>query len=131
MIGWKQVKERLEMLGYDLKAADLQAAGFCAEKVCCSIKNKTHLADIPKGLEYIAVDMAVGEFLQFKKTFAPGDLTGFDLDYAVKQIQEGDTNIVFAAGEGSLTAEQRLDRLISHFLTYGQKEFMHYRRLQW
>lgn len=131
MFGLKQVKERLEMLGYECKATDMQAVDFCVEKVRCSIKNKTHLACIPKGLEYIAVDMAVGEFLTFKKTFAPDDLSGFDLGSAVKQIQEGDTNIVFVTGEGSLTPEQRLDRLINHFMTYGQKELMHYRRLQW
>ena len=85
---------------------------------------------IPAGLEHVAVDMAAGEVLQAKKTFAPDSLSGLDLDYAVKQIQQGDTNTVFATGEGSLTAEQRLDAFIRSLLS-GEKEILHYRRLKW
>lgn len=62
----------------------------------------------------MAVYMAVGEYLNAKK--AMGQLTGFDLDAAIKQIQEGDTNTVFALGEGSLTPEQRLNVLIDYLI---------------
>ena len=74
--------------------------------------------------------MAVGEFLLAKKTFAPDSLSGLDLGAAVKQIQAGDTNTVFATGEGSQTAEQRLDAFISHLLS-REEEILHYRRLAW
>ena len=83
------------------------------EKVRSTIKNEINWNDVPEGLEHIAVDMAVGEFLLSKKTFAPDDLTGFDLEYAVKQIQTGDTNTVFSTGEGSMTPEQRLTSFIN------------------
>lgn len=88
------VKERLKSFGYTVKADDEFALTFCVEKVRSTIKNEINWNDVPEGLEHIAVDMAVGEFLLSKKTFAPDDLTGFDLEYAVKQIQTGDTNTV-------------------------------------
>ena len=75
--------------------------------------------------------MAAGEFLQAKKTFQPDDLESFDLDYAVKQIQTGDTNTVFAAGEGSMTPEQRLNTFINYLLNYGKSEFHSFRRIRW
>lgn len=125
------VKERLKSLGYEVKADEEFALTFCVEKVRSTIKNEINWSDVPEGLEHIAVDMAVGEFLLSKKTFAPGDLTGFDLDYAVKQIQTGDTNTVFATGEGSMTPEQRLTSFINYLLSYGKGEFNSFRRIRW
>lgn len=93
------------------------------------IKNLTNLQEIPDGLESMAVSMAVGEYLNMKK--ATGSLEGFDLEAAVKQIQEGDTNTVFAVGDGNSTPEQRLDSLIN-FLTNGRMdEIYRYRKLVW
>lgn len=131
MFGVKQVTERLEGLGYEVKKQDEQALAYCVKKTRSTIKNKIHGTDIPVGLEHVAADMAVGEFLKAKKTFAPEDIAGLDLSCAIKQIQEGDTNIVFSTGEGSLTAEQRLDWLINYLMTYGLDELVHYRRLVW
>jgi len=131
MFDVKAVKMRLESLKYEVKTDDEFVLTFCVEKVRSTIKNDVNLKDVPKGLEHIAIDMAVGEFLLAKKTFAPDDLVGLDLDCAVKQIQEGDTNVVFATGEGSLTPEQRLNTLINYLLSYGKVEFSSYRRLRW
>lgn len=124
------VKERLESFGYQAVEGDDFSMAFCVDKVRSIIKSKAHLSRVPGGLEQAAVDMAVGEFLLAKKTFAPDSLSGIDLGAAVKQIQTGDTNTVFATGEGSLTAEQRLDVFISHLLS-REAEILHYRRLVW
>lgn len=124
------VKKRLSAFGYEAVEGDDFSLSFCVEKVRGSIKNRTHLDTVPAGLEAAAVDMAAGEFLQAKKTFAPGSLAGLDLGTAVKQIQAGDTNTVFATGEGSLTAEQRLDAFIRR-LQSREPEILHYRRLKW
>lgn len=124
------IKERLRSFGYKVNAGDEFSLAFCVEKVQSSIKNKTHLSSVPAELEAVAVDMAAGEFLLAKKTFSPDSLEGLDLGMAVKQIQEGDTNTVFATGEGSLTAEQRLDAFISRLLS-REGEILHYRRLKW
>mgnify|MGYP001021746373 CR=1 FL=1 len=127
------VKERLKSFGYTVKADDEFALTFCVEKVRSTRFTPAHAGntDVPEGLEHIAVDMAVGEFLLSKKTFAPDDLTGFDLEYAVKQIQTGDTNTVFATGEGSMTPEQRLTSFINYLLSYGKAEFNSFRRIRW
>lgn len=131
MFDVKTVIERLKSFDYEVKADDEFALTFCMEKVRSTIRNKTNWQDVPEGLEHIAVDMTVGEFLLAKKTFTPTDLEGFDLDYAVKQIQTGDTNTVFATGEGSLTPEQRLTAFINYLLSYGKDEFNSFRRIRW
>lgn len=131
MFNTDAVKDRLKSLGYEVKADDEFALTFCVEKVRSTIKNEINWQDVPEGLEHIAVDMAASEFLLSKKTFAPNDLVGFDLDYAVKQIQTGDTNTVFATGEGSLTPEQRLTAFINYLLSYGKAEFNSFRRIRW
>ncbi len=127
----EKAKERLQSFGYEWKNEDEAVLAFSVQKVENTIKNDCNISIIPNGLINIAIDMAVGEFLLAKKTFSPNDIAGLDLSTAVKQIQEGDTNVTFAAGEGSLTAEQRLENLINHLLTYGKGEFVHYRRLIW
>ena len=130
MFGISVVKERLKSFGYEAGEEDELSLAFCVDKVQNSIKNRTHLNKVPSELEHVAVDMAAGEFLQAKKTFAPDGLSGLDLSAAVKQIQAGDTNTVFATGEGSQTAEQRLDAFIRILLT-GENKILHYRRLKW
>lgn len=94
----EKVKERLESFGYILKDGDEAVIAFSVQKVEGTIKNDCNVPSIPDGLMNVAIDMAVGEFLTAKKTFSPDDIAGLDLDFAVKQIQEGDTNTVFATG---------------------------------
>ena len=125
------VKERLISFGYVLKEGDEAILAFSLQKVENTIKNDCSVSSIPDGLVNIAIDMAIGEFLTAKKTFSPDDIAGLNLDYTVKQIQEGDTNTVFATGEGNLTPEQRLNHLLNYLLTHGRDEFSCYRRLRW
>lgn len=127
----EMVKERLKSFGYELQEGDEFALTFAIQKAENTIKNDCNVSSVPDGLMHIAVDMAVGEFLMAKKSFSPDNLAGIDLDYAVKQIQEGDTTTVFATGDGTQTAEQRLDTLINWLLTYGRDQFSCYRRLRW
>lgn len=131
VFGTKAVKKRLDSFGYQVREGDDFALTFCVDKVRSTIKNEINWKDVPEGLEHIAVDMAAGEFLLSKKTFAPADIAGLDLEYAVKQIQTGDTNTVFATGEGSLTPEQRLTAFINYLLSYGKSEFNAFRRIRW
>ncbi len=85
MFDTEAVKSRLESFGYEVKAEDESALTFCVEKVRSTVRNEINHNEVPDGLEHIAVDMAVGEFLLAKKTFAPDDLEMLDLDYAVKR----------------------------------------------
>lgn len=93
------------------------------------ILNLTNQSTIPEGAKSVAVYMAVGEYLNMKK--AMGQLTGFDLEAAVKQIQEGDTNTVFAFGDGSMTPEQRLNGLIDYMINGRTRELYRFRKLVW
>lgn len=110
-------------------AADDPLLDMVINNIQWRIKNLTNQQEVPEGLESMAVFMAVGEYLNMKK--ATGSLEGFDLEAAVKQIQEGDTNISFAVGEGSLTPEQRLNSLIDYLINGRIGEIYRYRRLVW
>lgn len=93
------------------------------------VLNKTNtVLPMAEGLESVAVYMVIGEYLRFKKV--SGQLDGFDIEPAIKQIQEGDTNIQYAFGAGDTTPEQRLDALIAHLLGRS-RELYKYRRLVW
>ncbi len=127
----ERVKERLESFGYVLKDGDEVILTFSIRKATNTIKNDCNVSSIPDGLANITIDMAIGEFLTAKRTFAPEDIAGLDLDFAVKQIQAGDTTTVFAVGEGSSTPEQRLNAFLNYLLTYGRDEFSCYRRIRW
>lgn len=131
MFNSEAVKKRLESFGYRAEKEDEFSLDFCVGKTKRTILNQINWKELPEELEYIAVDMAAGEFLQAKKTFAPDGLSMIDLSSAVKQIQSGDTNTVFAIGSGSLTKEQRLDLFINHLLSYGKGEINSFRRLRW
>lgn len=123
-----QVISMLTALGVTGDATD-PLLDILLQNVQQRILNKTNQSVIPEGLESVAVYMAVGEYLNMKKTV--GQLTGFDLDAAIKQIQEGDTNTVFAIGEGSLTPEQRLNGLIDYLINGRSDELYRYRKLVW
>lgn len=110
-------------------AADDPLLDILLKNVQQRICNKTNQSVIPDGLMGVAVYMAVGEYLNMKK--CSGQLEGFDLDAAVKSIQEGDTNITFALGEGSSTPEQRLNSLIDYLINGRIGEIYRYRRLVW
>ena len=127
----KSVKDRLKSFGYELQKDDEITLNFCIQKVENTIKNDCNISSIPEGLINIVVDMAVGEFLIAKKTFSPDSITGIDLDTAVKQIQTGDTNVIFSVAEGSMTDEQRLNTFLNYLMTYGRSEFSCYRKIRW
>lgn len=123
-----QVISMLTALGVTGAATD-PLLDILLQNVQQRILNKTNQSVIPEGLKSVAIYMAVGEYLNMKKTV--GQLTGFDLDAAIKQIQEGDTNTVFAIGEGSLTPEQRLNGLIDYLINGRSDELYRYRKLVW
>lgn len=125
------VIQRLATFGYEVTDADEFALKFIIQKTENYIKNNCNILLIPEGLHHIAVDMVCGCFLNEKKAVNIDSLKGFNLDSAIKSIQEGDTNITYAIGEGSKTPEQRLDAFITYLLTYGEKEFVTYRSMTW
>lgn len=125
----EDVTARLASFGYTVTESDAWVLGFIITKVEDHIKSECNVDAVPDGLYSIAVDMAVGEFLLNKK--ATGSLEGFDLTAAIKQIQEGDTSVTYAFGNGDSTPEQRLDALINYLINYGKGSFASYRTFKW
>ena len=126
-----EVKVRLAGFGYEVTVEDKPYLLYATEKAKNRVKNNINRDYIPDGLFYVTVDIAAGYFLQEKIATDPDSLEGFDLSAAVKSIKEGDTDISFGVGEGSLTPEQRLNNLINHLITGGESEFVTYRRMVW
>jgi len=125
----EDVIKRLESFGYEVTEADNWIIEFLIQKIENSIKADCNINTIPEELHEIAVDMVVSEFLLNKKS--RGQLEGFDLEAAVKQIHEGDTSVTFAIGDGSKTPEERLDELILYLMNYGKGKFATYRCIKW
>ena len=112
-------------------AGDDPLLPYLLGSVCQQVRNETNLPDVPRGLRRAVVELTAGEYLAFRKNTGQLDMDGLELDAAVKQIQEGDTSIAFAVGDGAMTAEQRLDALIGRLLRDRSSEFIRYRRLLW
>lgn len=104
---------------------------FSVNLVTERILNETNQAEIPEGLTYIAVEMIVGEYLKIKKSTGTLDVENIDLNAAIRSIQEGDTNITFAIGEGTQTAEQRLDSFIDSLTDSSRSGILRYRKMVW
>ncbi len=98
-----------------------------------SLQNKTNQTKLPKELTMTGAYRIAGQYLQLQKNSGRlTELNGADLESsAIKQIQEGDTNVVFGIGSGDMTPQQKLDVLISWMLNYGERELFRHRRLVW
>ena len=98
-----------------------------------SLRNKTNQTKLPKELTMTGAYRIAGQYLQLQKNSGRlTELNGADLESsAIKQIQEGDTNVVFVIGSGDMTPQQKLDVLISWMLNYGERELHRHRRLVW
>lgn len=132
MITVEDIKKRLESFGYGAVPENEAALAFALKKASDICKNDCNVSEVPKGLETIVIDMAVGEFLLALKTFNPSSLSNIGLSFesVVKELSEGDTKISFAT-EGNLSDEQKLDYLIGSLINSRRSEFACYRRLRW
>ncbi|MFY0521301.1 hypothetical protein ACOMCU_26275 [Lysinibacillus sp. UGB7] len=129
----EDVKVRLKSLGVTVSSEpsnpDEIMLEFCIIKVTNHINNQTNLTEIPQGLHEIAVDMVVGEFLYAKKSMGSLDVETLNLEAVVKQIQEGDTNTVFAI-EANSTPEAQFNAFIA-YLQHNEVDFARYRVMLW
>ncbi len=116
------IRERLLQLGAKVTEADSEAILFAQSKTCEHIKNVCNIDYIPDELEYLAVDMACGEFL--KSRLASGLLESFDVQGALKAITEGDVKLEYD------TDKNTADRLIE-VLSRGEKDLYRFRKICW
>ena len=120
----------LEALGVQITTGDA-LLGMVIREVEQRLKNLSNQAELPEGLEPMAIRMVVGEYLSTLKGMGLLNITTIDLEAAEKQIKEGDTQITYSVGEGTLTPEQRLDSLIASMRSLNMAEIYRYRRLVW
>ncbi|MEK8198345.1 hypothetical protein [Lysinibacillus sp. FSL M8-0134] len=124
---------RLSALGVTLSSApsspDDMLLKFAIDKVTNHVNNQTNLTVIPAGLNEIAIDMVVGEFLLTKKAMGLLDVEKLNFEAVTKQVQDGDTNVVFAV-EANRTPEAQFDAFIL-YLQHGNTDFSKYRVLTW
>lgn len=130
---YDDVIKRLSQLGYTNHADDTQedAVRYAIDRAVEKIRANINRSDIPDGLHYTLVDMAVGLFLMDKKTAGQlGD--DFDFTLPAKKITEGDISVEFAGeSDGASTPEARFDKLIDSFINPPAYLFARYRRFVW
>lgn len=124
----EMVIERLNDFGYEVEDADKLSLTFVISKVEQSINNECNTATVPTGLQYAAVDMVCGEFLQSKYSIGQLDLAGLDLERAISSLSEGDVSISF---DDATSDEKKLQSLIEVLKAAGKDELLCYRKLRW
>ena len=125
------VIQLLGAMGYDVQETDSFLLNFCGEKVIENIKNACNVSEVPDGLYYTAVSLMAAEFITLK--IGTGSTAGFEnlnFEPVLKQLQEGDTNIVYAVDVNSSDSAQMLG-LMNLLKTTAEKQFVTYRRIRW
>lgn len=129
----EKVEERLKGLGITISNEPTSTDGFllsfAVKKTTDHINNQTNLNAIPQGLENVAIDMAVGEFLFTKKSMGLLNVSSLDFDLVAKTVQDGDTTTTFAV-EANSTPEAQFNVFI-HYLQHNEVDFVKYRVLTW
>lgn len=128
----RDVLGMLETLGYTVQDGDQFLLGFTMRSVEAEIKSACNVSSIPPELMAAAVKMVVGNVLYSKKQ--SGELQGFSLNFdpIVKEVQEGDTNVVFGIGQGlQKTPDQQFTEMVDWLMTCGKRMYGSYRRLRW
>lgn len=123
------LEQRLAMFGYIATETDASVLCYLLAQTENDIRAQCNIDKLPADLLDVVIDRTAGAFLMEKK--ATGQLEDFDLDIVEKSISEGDTSVTYATGDGSLTPEQRLDKLIADLTGRGKERVSRYRRLVW
>lgn len=126
----EKVLLRLESFGYLVENEDSWPIAYSIQKVENIIKNTCNISTVPEGLISNAIDRVCGEFLNMK--IQTGQAKEFiNLEVAVKQVNEGDTSVVFAISENSKTPEDKMNAFISYLVIKGESDFVCYRKIKW
>lgn len=124
-----KVKERLNSLKVPITDNDDSLLNFSIDRVRNHIKTQTNQQEIPTELNEIAIDMVIGEFLFLKKSMGQLDIETIDFSPFAKQVQDGDTNVIFAV-EIDGTPESKFNAMIE-YLQHNEVDYRKFRRLSW
>ena len=128
----ERVKRLLSEVGYMADTSDSWYIDLCIDKTENSIKSNCNIDIIPDILTEFEVHMAAGEFLLFKKNSGQLNPENINIDFDVitKSIAEGDTKVEFYT-DGTLTSEQRFDKLTDYLLNSRKDDLNAYRCIKW
>lgn len=128
----ERVKRLLSEIGYMADTSDSWYIDFCIDKTENSIKSNCNIDIIPDILTEFEVHMAAGEFLLFKKNSGQLNPENINIDFDVitKSIAEGDTKVEFYT-DGTLTSEQKFDKLTDYLLNSRKDDLNAYRCIKW
>lgn len=116
------IRLRLIQLGISFDEDDADAIDFAVNRTQEHIKNVCNTDYVPKELEYLAVDMACGEFI--KARAVAGILSDEDIQGALKAVTEGDVRVEYDTDKGGFDG-------LMDILNRGEAELYRFRRLCW
>lgn len=123
-------KELLIAVGYAFETADEALLAISARHTEQEIRNFCNLPAVPEALKSCAASLACAEFAQAK--LSCGSLAGFaeaDLSPAIKQIEEGDTNLTYDTAN-TASPQKRLQMWLDD-LKRCKGQLTAFRRLRW
>lgn len=125
----EDAKKLIGAVGYKMAEADAWALQFCARATEQELQNACNLPEVPEGLYTLAARLTAAAFLDLKRTNGALDPEGLSFEPALKELREGDTEVVFDA-EHTMSAGQRLDAFLA-LCRAGREQCIRYRRLVW
>ena len=126
-----EVDNLLKAMGYEKKPEDDWLFGFCVQKIDEQIQNACNVPRIPHGLNKTAIGLMAAEFLLIKLSSGQNSgLESLNFEPIVKQLQEGDTNIVYAV-DPAISDSAQFALYLNSLKTAAQGQFVSYRRLKW
>jgi hypothetical protein len=129
MVAHNNIIARLKQLGYTATDDDIDQIDFELQKTLNYVMNFCNITTIPEILDPRIIDRVCSDFLYYKKN--SGNLEGFNYDAVIKQINEGDTTISYAVGQGEDTPENRFDTFVKSLERGFDKWCTPHRRLRW
>lgn len=121
-----------ELLGaLGVSEIDNVLLGFLCDSTMERIRNKINSDEIPDDLYHMCVRVTAGDYLKALFNAGKLDIEGLDFSAAVSKIQEGKIDITLASGNGTMTADQKANALISALTEMDLDEIYRHRRLVW
>lgn len=127
MVERDDIVKRLTQLGYTPNESDYEQIDFELKKMSNYVLNYCNIDTIPEIIEPRLIDRVCSEYLFYKKN--SGQLEGFDYDFVIKSIKEGDTSITYAEEDG--TVESRFNSFVKQLERGFDKWITRHRRLKW
>ena len=127
MVTREDIVNRLTQLGYKPDETEYEQVDFELKKMCNYVLNYCNIDTIPEIIEPRLIDRVCSEYLFYKKN--SGQLEGFDYDFVIKSIKEGDTSITYAEEDG--TPESRFNSFVKQLERGFDKWITRHRRLKW